>query len=1098
MIERIIEWSARNRAFIFIGTVAAVFWAVWALTQIPLDAIPDLTDTQVIVYARWDRPPQIIEDQVSYPIVSALLGAPKVKDIRAFSDYGFSYVYIIFEDGTDVYWARSRVLEYLSKVSSQLPQGVKLELGPDATGLGWIYQYALIDESGRNSLADLRKFQDWHLKYALQSVQGVSEVASIGGFVYQYQITLNPSALAVYKLAVSDVVDAVRSANEEVGARLLDISGREYMVTVRGYIKNKEDIGAIVLKAMDGAPVRVRDVAEIGYGPDMRRGLADFNGRGEAVGGIVVMRYGENAMNVINRVKAKLNEIKLPEGVKVVPVYDRSDLIGHSIDTLSKKLIEEMVVVALVIMVFLMHIPSAMVPIATLPIAVLLSFIPMRYMGLTSNIMSLGGIAIAIGAMVDASIVMIENGHKQLYHWQVEGGKGDYREVLIESMKEVGRPAFFSLIVIGVSFLPIFTLEGIEGRMFRPLAYTKNFAMFFGALLAITLVPAIQTLFIRVKRFNFRPRWLNSISNKVLVGQIHSEEDHPISRSLFRVYGPVIDFVLKRPKLIIIIAALVFALSMPVFFLIGSEFMPPLNEGSILYMPTTLPGISVTEASKLLQVQDKILKSFPEVDTVFGKAGRAETSTDSAPFSMMETTIVLKPEHEWREKPQWYSSFPEFLKGPFRIFWPDRITWDEVVAEMNQALQIPGQINMWSQPIKGRIDMLTTGVRTPVGIKIYGDDIAEIERIGKAIEQHVPMVKGTRSVYAERTSGGYFVDIRLKRDEIARYGLSVEEVQMNLMYAVGGENITQTIEGRERFPVNLRYPREFRDTVEKIKTIYITTMDGVQVSLAQLAEVSLATGPGMIRDENGRLAGYVFVDIGDRDIGSYVKELKETVRRNVDLPAGYTITYSGQYESMERVKERMLLILPLTFLIIFFLIYFNTRSYAKTAIILLAVPFSLIGVVWALYLLDYNLSIGVWCGIIALLGVDAETGVFMLLYLDLAYDSLKKGGRMRTLADLKTAIHEGAVKRIRPKMMTVAVMFMGLLPIMWAPTAEAGADMMKRIAAPMVGGIFVSFLMELAVYPAIYLLWKKRTLGKETGMASDQAGSLGAGGVEVN
>ncbi len=1093
MIERIIEWSARNRTFVFIGVVAVVFWAIWALNQIPLDAIPDLTDTQVIVYARWDRPPQIIEDQVSYPIVSALLGAPKVKDIRAFSDYGFSYVYIIFEDGTDVYWARSRVMEYLSKVNSQLPQGVKLELGPDATGLGWIYQYALVDQSGKNSLADLRKFQDWHLKYALQSVKGVSEVASIGGFVNQYQITVDPNALAVYRLSVGDVVQAVRGANEEIGARLLDIAGREFMVTVRGYFKGKDDIGSIVLKSMNGIPVTVNDVAKISMGPDMRRGIADYNGLGEAVGGIVVMRYGENAMNVIKEVKAKLNEIKLPEGVKIVPVYDRSELIQKSIKTLSNKLLEEMIVVALVILIFLMHVPSAMVPIVTLPIAVLFSFIPMKYLGLTSNIMSLGGIAIAIGAMVDASIVMIENGHKHLHHWQIHGERGDYREVLIDSMKEVGRPSFFSLIVIGVSFLPIFTLEGIEGRLFRPLAFTKNFAMFFGALLAITLVPAIQVLFIRMKKLKVKPGWLNPIANRLLVGRIHSEEEHPISRTLFKIYGPVIDVVLKYPKRTIIIAALVFVLSMPVFFLIGSEFMPPLNEGSILYMPTTLPGISVTEASKILQVQDKILKSFPEVASVFGKAGRAETSTDSAPFSMMETTIVLKPEEQWREKHQWYSSLPEFLKGPFRLFWPDRISYDELLAQMTRELRIPGQVNMWAQPIKGRIDMLTTGVRTPVGVKIYGDDIAEIERIGKQIEQHVPMIKGTRSVYAERTSGGYFVDIQLNREEIARYGLSVADVQMNLMYAVGGENITQTIEGRERFPINVRYPRELRDTVEKLQQVYVTAMDGVQVPLSQLAEVRLTTGPGMIRDENGRLAGYVFVDPGNRDIGGYVTELKATIAKNVKIPPGYVISYSGQYESMERVKERMMLIIPLTMLLIFFLLYFNTRSYVKTAMILLAVPFSLIGVVWALFLLKYNLSIGVWCGIIALLGVDAETGVFMLLYLDLAYEGMLKKGQMTTLDDLKIAIHEGAVKRIRPKLMTVAVMFMGLLPIMWAPLSETGADMMKRIAAPMVGGIFVSFLMELAVYPAIYLLWRKRSLARQPALTT----LVREGGVET-
>lgn len=1061
---------------VFIGVSFALVWSYWAIRNTPLDAIPDLSDTQVIVFTRWDRPPQVIEDQVTYPIVTALLGAPKVKDIRGFSDYGFSYIYVIFEDGTDVYWARSRVLEYLSKIISQLPKEANVEIGPDATGIGWVFEYALVDKTGKHSLADLRTFQDWHLKYALQSVKGVAEVASVGGFVKQYQVIVNPNALLARKISISDVVRAVKESNQEIGARLLEFSGREYMVTVRGYIKTLKDIEEAVVKVdMNGVPVRVRDVATVRFGPDIRRGVAELDGIGEVVGGIVVMRYKENALDVINRVKKKLQEVKLPEGVELVITYDRSDLILKAIDTLKRKLIEEMMVVSLVIFLFLLHFSSSLVPVLTLPIAAVLSFIPMYYMKLTSNIMSLGGIAIAIGAMVDASIVVVENTHKKLAYWSESGGKGDYRGIMIQAIKEVGRPSFFSLLVIAISFLPIFTLEAFEGRLFKPLAFTKNFAMFFSAVLAITLSPAIITFLIRVDRFNFRPQWLCRIINKIFVGKIHSEEVHPVSRFLFRIYEPVVDFVLRRPITIILSAAGLFIVTMPFFFFLGKEFMPPLNEGSILYMPTTPPGISVTEATKLLQIQDKILRSFPEVERVFGKAGRALTSTDPAPFSMMETTVLLKPQNEWRHKERWYCKFmPEFLKGPFRLIWPDRLSWEELIQEMDNALKLPGQVNAWTLPIKARIDMLTTGVRTPVGIKIYGDDLKKIEEIGKQIEAHLTMVKGTRSVYAERTAGGYFVDFQPKREEIARYGLTIEKVQMELMAAIGGENFSTTIEGRERFPVNVRYPHDLRKNIEQLKKVYVHTPTGAQVPISQLADISVILGPGMIRDENGRLSGYVYVDVADMDIGSYVDEAKKILRENVKLPPGYTLIFSGQYEYMERVKKRMSVVVPLTLFIIFILLYTNTRSYTKTFIVLLAVPFSLVGVVWILFLLDYNLSIGVWAGIIALLGVDAETGIFMLLYLDLAYEERKANNRMNTLSDLKEAIHHGAVKRIRPKMMTVMTTFIGLLPIMWAQTHELGADVMKRIAAPMVGGIFTSFLMELIVYPAIYLVWKRK------------------------
>jgi len=1056
MIEKIIEWSAQNRLFVLIGVIVAVLASLWCLQRVPLDAIPDLSDTQVIVLARWDRPPDIIEDQVTYPIVTSLLGAPKVRDIRAFSDYGYAYIYVIFDDGTDVYWARSRVLEYLSKVTSSLPSGVSVELGPDATGIGWVFQYALVDRTGKHPIQELRAFQDWHLCYALQSVKGVAEVATVGGFVRQYQVIVNPEALLAYGIGVKDVVMALRRANNDIGARLIEFSGREYMVTGRGYIKSKEDVEEIGLKhGPSGVPIRIKDVARVTLGPDIRRGIAELDGEGEVVGGIVVMRYGENALAVIKRIKERLEEVKLPEGVELVTTYDRSDLILRSINTLKTKLLEEMLVVALVIFIFLWHWRSAFVPIVTLPLAVLLSFIPMYYLRITSNIMSLGGIAIAIGAMVDATIVLVENTHKRLEKFDPR--VSEPREaIIIQATKEVGRPIFFSLLVIAVAFLPIFTLEAYEGRLFKPLAYTKNLAMLFAALVAIIVAPALIMIFVR--------------------GKIYPEERHPVSRFLFKFYEPAVRFVLKRPVVVILIAFLLILSIIPVARSLGSEFMPPLNEGSILYMPTTLPGISVTEAGRLLQIQDRILRQFPEVERVFGKAGRAETATDPAPFSMMETTILLKPQNEWRKKERWYSRIvPEFLQGPLRVFWPDRISWEELIYGedgLDKALRLPGVVNAWTMPIKARIDMLTTGVRTPVGIKIYGDDLIELEKIGVEIESLLTEVPGTKSVYAERSAQGYFLDIKIKRDEISRYGMSIEDVQMELMAAVGGENITQTIEGRERYPVNIRYPRELRDDLEKLKRVYISTPMGTQIPLSQLADLELKLGPGMVRDENGRLSSYVYIDVAGRDIGSYVREIKSLLKNKLKLPPGYSLQYSGQYEYMERVKKRLFLVVPLTIFIILVLLYLNTHSFTKSFIVLLAVPFSLIGAFWFLFLLGYNMSIGVWAGIIALLGVDAETGIIMLLYLDLAYKERKEKGLLRGLADLKEAIIHGAVRRVRPKMMTVGTTFMGLLPIMWSQAQETGADVMKRIAAPMVGGIFTSFIMELLVYPAIFLLWK--------------------------
>ncbi len=1075
MINAIIELSARNKMIVFIAIAAAVMGGLWSMRTVPLDALPDMSDTQVIVYSRWDRSPDIMEDQVTYPLVTAMLGAPKVKDVRGFSDFGYSYVYIIFEEGTDIYWARSRTLEYLSNVLPRLPQGVKTELGPDATGIGWVFEYALIDTTGKQSLADLRSYQDWYLRYYLKSVPGVAEVAPLGGFVRQYQVNVDPNKLQSFNIPISKVVAAVRSGNNDVGGRLVEFSGAEYMVRGRGYAQSTGDIGKIVLaKTPGGVPIRISDVGEVTLGPDIRRGVADWNGTGETVAGIVIMRQGENALQVIERVKQKLKDIEggLPPGVKVVTAYDRSELILRSIENLKQTLTEELIIVAIVIMIFLWHIPSAVIPIVTIPVAVIISFIPMKMMGLTSNIMSLGGIAIAVGAMVDAAIVVVEQTHKKLEEWERTGRKEDYHRVVINAVKEVGGPSFFALLVIAVAFLPVLTLEAQEGRLFKPLAYTKTFSMVIAAFLAITLDPAMRLLFTHMKNYEFRPRWLARVANAVLVGTIHSEETHPISKILIRLYAPVCELALRWKWFVIAGAVALVVLTVPVFEKLGSEFMPPLDEGSLLYMPSTLPGIGITQAQQLMQVQDRIIKQFPEVSTVLGKAGRAETSTDPAPFSMMETVIVLKPEAQWRKVDTWYSSWaPKWAKGIFRRFTPDHISTEQLVEEMNQALKIPGTSNAWTMPIKARVDMLTTGIRTPVGIKIYGADIKKIEDLGTQIEALLPKVQGTRSVFSERTSGGYFLDFKWNRDELARYGLSIDDAQDVIMSAIGGENVSTTIEGRERYPINVRYMRDYRSDPDKLGRVLVPTMDGqTQVPIAQLAEIQVVSGPAMLRDENGMLNGYVYVDVAGRDIGSYVEEAKKMVRDKVKLPSGYSFAWSGQYEAMQRVREKLTVVLPLTMFLIIMLLYINTKSMTKTLIIILAVPFSAVGAIWFLYFLGYNMSIGVWVGLIALLGVDAETGVFMMLYLDLAYDQAKAEGKLKSLNDLQAAIMHGAVKRIRPKFMTVATMFLGLIPIMWS--VGTGADVMKRIAAPMIGGIFTSFILELVVYPAIYEVWK--------------------------
>jgi Cu(I)/Ag(I) efflux system membrane protein CusA/SilA len=1073
MIERIIDFCARHKFLVLMLTAVAVGGAIYAMREMPLDAIPDLSDTQVIIYSRWDRSPDIIEDQVTYPIVTAMLGAPKIKAIRGFSDFGFSYVYVIFQDGTDIYWARSRTIEYLSKILPRLPEGVRTEIGPDATSVGWVFQYALVDKSGKNDLAQLRAFQDWNLRYQLQAVPGVAEVASVGGFQKQYQVNLDPNALTAFNIPLPTVAQAIRDGNNDVGGRVVEFSGAEYMVRGRGYARSVADIENIVVgRDAQGTPILVKNLGHVALGPEIRRGIADLDGEGDTVGGIVIMRAGENALNVIGRVKEKLEAIKpsLPAGMEIVTTYDRSELIHRSIETLTDELIVEIIIVSLVILLFLWHIPSAIIPILTIPVSVLLAFIPLYGLGLTVNIMSITGIAISIGVLVDGAIVEVENAYKRLEEWNATGRPGDFHEVRLKALKEVGPSVFFSLLVIAVAFMPVFTLVDQEGRLFKPLAYSKNLAMAIAALLAITLDPAMRMLFTRMDYVHWRPRWLSWTVNTVTVGKYYSEERHPISKRLFRVYEPVCRFVLRHKLLTVGAALALIAVTVPLFFQLGSEFMPPLDEGTILYMPTTMPGLSVTEAQTVLQVMDRKLKAFPEVERVFGKAGRAETSTDPAPFSMMEITIVLKPHDEWRKTQRWYSDLPGWVQAIGRRFAPDRISTEELIAEMDRVMQFPGFVNAWTMPIKGRIDMLSTGVRTPVGIKILGADLKEIERIGTHLEMILKDVPGTRSAFAERTGGGYFLDFTLKRDKLARHGLTIKEAEMVVMSAVGGEPITTTVEGRERYTVNVRYARELRDDPDKLRRVLVPTPAGAHVPLAELADIRMVSGPGMIRDENGLLSGYVYVDIAGRDVGSYVEEAKARVERELQLPAGYTLTWSGQYENMQRVYERLKVVVPITFFLIFVLLYLNTRSAVKSGIVMLAVPFSVIGAVWYLWLLDYNVSIAVWVGMIALMGLDAETGVFMLLFLDLSYRGAVRRGQMKTHQDLEEAIVHGAVKRIRPKMMTVVAAMMGLLPIMWS--LGTGADMMKRIAAPMIGGLVTSFILELLVYPPIYAIWK--------------------------
>ena len=1071
MINHVIDFSVRNKLLVFLLVAGACLWGAWSMANMPLDALPDLSETQVIILSRWDRSPDVLEDQVTYPIISAMTGAPRVRTVRGISDFGFSYVYVIFEEGTDIYWARSRTLEYLSAVVPRLPEGVKTEIGPDATGLGWIFQYVLRDDSKQHSLAELRSYQDWNLKYYLKAVPGVAEFASVGGFTQQYQVNVDPNRLRSYGIPLSRVVDAVRESNNETGARLLDFGGAEYMIRGHGYVKSAKDLEETELTAENGTPIRIKDVGRVVLGPDLRRGVTDFDGNGEAVSGIVVMREGYNALDVIHGVKARLQEIApgMPKGVKVVPVYDRSDLIRRAISNTSTTLIEVVLTVVAIILIFLWDFPSAVIPVITIPIAIVFTFIPLRYTGSSINVMSLAGIAIACGALVDAAIVVVEQTQKRLEVYQRSGKPFAPEQVVLEAVKEVAGPTFFALLVIAAAFLPVLVLEGQEGKLFRPLAYSKTFAMLGAAILAITLDPALR-LWLTRRNTTMAGGWLPA---SWFSGRIRAEEDHPITGPLIRLYDPIVRWSLRWKKQVIGGAVLLVVLTIPLFWIIGSEFMPQVDEGALLYMPSTMPGISIEQAQKLLQLTDRILAQFPEVEHVLGKAGRADTATDPAPLSMFETLVILKPQEQWRKKNVWYSSWaPDWLLPGLRHLTPDHISVQDLISGMNQSLELPGLSNSWTMPIRGRIEMLNTGIRTPVGLKIQGPDLSRIQQLGQQAELILRSVPGTRSVFAERTGDGYLLEITWNRQALARYGLSVEEAQDTLATAVGGENVSTVIAGRERYPINVRYLRDFRSDLQALGKVLVPVSGQQQIPLAELASVKTVTGPSMIRDENGMPTGYVYVDVAGRPAVDYVEDARHEMEKRLQLPAGYALVWSGQFESAERVRRRLWFVVPLTITIIIFLLYSNTRSWTKTMIVILAVPFSAVGALWLVYALGYSLSVAVWIGLIALLGVDAETGVFMLLYLDIAYTRAKRETPELTREQLSEAIVEGSARRLRPKFMTFATMCVGLIPVLWA--SGAGSEIMKRIAAPMVGGIVTSFLLELLVYPAVYALWKEK------------------------
>ena len=1037
MIDRLIDWCARNRFLVFTGAAVLTLWGIWAATATPLDAVPDISDVQVIVSTEWmGRSPDLIEDQVTYPIVSALISGPRVRTVRGFTDFGVSYVYVIFEDGTDIYWARSRVVEYLQGIRGRLPEGTNPTIGPDATGVGWVFQYAVVDDTGQRTLAELRSVQDWFLRYALASVDGVAEVASIGGFVKQYQVNLDPARLATYDMSVKDVVDAIRMSNNDVEGRLLEFSGREYMVRGRGYLKSVEDIEKISLGVdRRGTPVRVADIADVRIGPDLRRGVAELDGKGEVVGGIVVMRFGENALKVIDRVKVKLATVQasLPSGVRIVPVYDRSTLIHQSIGTLRRTLIEEALVVSLVIMVFLFHVRSALVPIVALPVAVAAAFIPMYYLNVTSNIMSLGGIALAIGVLVDAAIVMVENAYRRLSDAEPAIAYGEQPQAILAAARQVARPIFFSLTIIIISFMPVFLLEAQEGRMFRPLAFTKTSAMVFASLLSITLVPVLMTSFIRG-------------------GSLKPERANPVSRFFMCLYEPVLRWAIKWRWAVLFVNVAIIAGTVPLVLALGSEFMPPLYEGSLLYMPTAQPGLGVTEATRLLQVQDRLLRQVPEVERVFGTVGRGTTPTDNSPMGMVNTTILLKPRAEWRPG----------------------LTLEKLQAEMDARLQFAGVPNVWTQPIRNRLDMLSTGIKTPVGIKVFGSDLNIIQEIGREIERTLQQVPGTRSVYAERVAQGYFTDIDIDRDAIARYGLRIEDVQNVIESALGGENITQTIEGRERYPVNVRYAADFRQDLGAIERVLVKAPNGTRLTLGQVAHIAISAGPAMIRDEDAQLAGYVYVDTATRDIGGYVADARAAIERGVSLPPGYTLQWTGQYEFQLRARERLKLLVPIVFFVIFMLLYTTFHSAVEASIVMLSVVFAMTGGAILQWMLGYNFSVAVWIGYIALYGVAVQTGVVMVVYLREALEKRSAAGGEITVTDVLQATIDGSVLRLRPKLMTVSVVMASLVPILWSN--GVGADVMKPIAAPIIGGMVTSTIHVLINIPIIFYILKVRGL----------------------
>jgi Cu(I)/Ag(I) efflux system membrane protein CusA/SilA len=1046
VINLVIAFCARNRFLVIVAALALSVWGAWAMLRSPLDAVPDISDVQVIVATEWaGRSPDLIEDQVTYPIVSTLISAPEVKTVRGFTDFGISYVYVIFEDGTDIYWARTRVTEYLQSIRSNLPEGVDPTIGPDATGVGWVFQYALVDETGRHNLAELRSFQDWHLRYWLASVPGVAEVATIGGFVKQYQVNLDPNRLYAYDLSAKEIVDAIRMSNDEVEGRLLEFSGREYMVRGRGYLTSIADIEQVAVgTGQAGTPIRVKDVASVRIGPEIRRGIAELDGRGEVVGGIVVMRFGENALRVIDRVKAKLEEVtgSLPEGVQIVPTYDRSGLIRDSIGTLRRALTEEAIVVSIVTLLFLFHFRSALIPILTLPIVVLATFVPVYYMGVTSNIMSLGGIALAIGSLVDASIVMVENAYRRLSEPAHDGSpppadRAGQLSIIVEAAQQVGRPLFFSILIIVVSFSPVFLLEGQEGRMFLPLALTKTFAMTAASLLSITLVPVLMLLLLRGRRL--RP-----------------EAANPVARLFSSMYRPILGLALRWRWATLLVNFAVIPLTIPLMLVIGSEFMPPLYEGALLYMPTSAPGLSATEAGRMLQIQDRIIKDTPEVERVFGTAGRATTATDNSPMGMVNTTVLLKPRDQWRAG----------------------MTMETLQTELDEKLQIPGFPNTWTQPIRNRLDMLHTGIKTPVGIKVFGPDLEIIERIGRDIENTLRTVDGTRSVYAERVAQGYFTDIVPNREALARYGLTAMDVQDVIQTAIGGENVTRTIEGRERYPVNVRYQQDYRSDVPALNRVLVKNAEGAQIPLSQLADVSVRTGPAMIRDEDGQLAGYIYVDTSTSDIGGYVDRAKQAVAGAVVLPAGYTLGWTGQYEFQVRARERLKLLLPIVFAVILMLLYLTFHSVSESVIVMLSVVYAMTGGVILQWLLGYNFSVAVWVGYIALYGIAVETGVVMVVYLHEALDEKLRAKTVLTERDVWDATISGSILRLRPKLMTVGTTVAGLLPILWS--TGVGSDLMKPIAAPIVGGMVTSTIHVLIVTPVIFYLMKTYALRRGT------------------